>query len=126
MKTLVCHPDNLKKIKKELKSELPEDSVFSGCPLFNVRTDSTLDRDKPTGRYVLPSGTAVEKEKIRITYRFIEYGPEDLPWLLYAGIVTEERELLFYLVDDLHFKFVMQDASFMPRLDYRSFYPGTA
>jgi len=106
MKTIITHPDNLAHIKAKLISKgvdrngdvLPED-VFCSVP---IRTNAFLDRDKPTGKYIV-DGKVVDKEEIKVEERFVVYGPEDLDYLLYAGLIEEERKWLFYGMDDSFF-----------------------
>lgn len=50
-------------------------------------------------KYRLPDKDLVEREKIRINNRFISYGPEDLDWLLYSGLVKVEKERVYFIGD---------------------------
>ncbi len=78
---------------------------------FRVRTDPSIDQFKPTGRYKLQDGKTVDKSSINIKTKFIEYGPEDVDWLVYAGLITEEQEMVFFVIEDTMFR-VRHD--FMP------------
>ena len=50
------------------------------------------------GLYSIPGcPDPVSADGVRFSTPFIEYGPEDLDFLLYAGIVTEHRSTLFYI-----------------------------
>lgn len=100
MPSIVCHPDNWEAV------------------------NAKIDRgqfDKPTGKYRLPNGKSVAKEQVVVKERFIEYGPEDVDWLLYAGVITEEREMVFYVVDD-----AISYNPMPPVLDRRIIYMPTA
>jgi hypothetical protein len=89
---IICHPDNWNKVK----------SQFSSATLqqFEIRTDPYVERDKLSGKYVLPNGKRVVRQDIHIRTRFITYGPEDFDYLLYAKIISEDREMVFYVMDD--------------------------
>jgi hypothetical protein len=60
------------------------------------------------------SEKTVEKDKLQIKDSLVEYGPEDIDWLLYAGRVTEEREMLFYLVEDSLFRMRYEAMPILP------------
>lgn len=119
---IFCHPDNLEAIKSQIDRG-QFDKPGSMFAEFQVRTNSHMERDKPTGRYRLPNGRSVYKDEIVVRDRFIEYGPEDIEWLVCAGIVTEEREMVFYAIDDPVFKLSF-DMS--PVLDRRIIFAATA
>ena len=102
MPTIICHPDNFEALKRKVdKGEFTRPGFTFAD--FRVATSSAMERDKPSGRYKLPGGRIAEKADIIVEDRFVTYGPEDLEWLLYAGIMSEERELVFMLVDDIIF-----------------------
>ena len=112
---IVTHPDNWSKVKAiverdENLSRQFSPSAFTGSSFCGeqIRTDPYMERDKPTGRWRLPDGRCVAKEDIEIKTRFITYGPEDFDWLLYIGVISEEREMLFYKIDEQLFR-VMVD-----------------
>lgn len=112
MPSIVCHPDNWDSVKAKLdrgQFDKPGEMFAE----FRVRTDKHMERDKPTGRYKLPNGKAVAKDEIVVKERFVEYGPEDVEWLVYAGIITEEREMLFYVIDDTMFRVAYDFAPIM-------------
>lgn len=65
-----------------------------------------MERDKWTGRYILPDGRAVAPEEVRVPDgRFFEYGTESIQVLLWWGVIREEREALFIVVDDRKLRF---------------------
>ena len=115
MTLIVCHPDNLEAVKTAIQGG-KFDKPTAWSLDFRIQANTLMDRDKATGRYKLPNGKAVLKEQIVVRERFFTYGPEDLDWLLYAGIIHEEREMLVYVIDDLAFR-VSYDQ--MPRLQNR-------
>lgn len=123
MPSIVCHPDNWEAVKAKIDRG-QFDKPGSMFAEFRVRTNPHMERDKPTGRYKLSNGKTVAKEKIFIKERFVEYGPEDVDWLLYAGIITEEREMVLYVVDDAMFR--MSYNPMPPVLDRRVIYMPTA
>ena len=99
MPRIVCHPDNLTVLRKQVDAGRFDDprSMWND---FVIQTNSAMQREKPTGKYRLPDGRIVERDQIKLSERFTEYGPEDLDWLLLVGLVTEEKELLFYVIKD--------------------------
>lgn len=123
MPSIVCHPDNWEAVKAKIDRG-QFDKPGSMFAEFRVRTNPHMERDKPTGRYKLPHGKVVAKEEIVVRERFIEYGPEDVEWLIYAGIITEEREMVFYVIDDAMFR--MSYNPIPPVLDRRIIYMPTA
>ena len=123
MPSIVCHPDNWEAVKAKIdRGQL--DKPGSMFLEFRVRTNPHMERDKPTGKYKLPNGKAVAKDEIVVKERFVEYGPEDVEWLIYAGIITEEREMVFYVIDDAMFR--MSYNPIPPVLDRRIIYMPTA
>lgn len=98
-KTIFTHPDNVALLKHRLGTG-EFDGGMDLLPYFTIRPSSILERDKPTGRYVLPGGDVVERDAVCVEGRFFTYGPEDVDYLLWAGVIQEERELLFVIMDD--------------------------
>jgi hypothetical protein len=99
VQTLLTHPVNFQLLRAELGRLMgPSDDLdmFSG---FRVRPCASMAADRHTGFYLV-DGRPTDPAFLRIQTRFIEYGPEDIPYLLYAGIIAEEREPLFYLMSD--------------------------
>ncbi len=102
MKRIFCHPENWRAVRSAFKHELNGFGI-------EIHTNPFMEKTKPTGKYVI-GGKVFEKSEIRVKHKFIEYGPEDLDWLLYAGIATEDREMLFYVVDESMFRMSMDYA----------------
>lgn len=99
MTTIITHPRNLELLRKAVDAgEYDRGQTF---PMITIRTSESMEPDKPTGRFILPGGRAVKREEIRLRKgRFVEYGPEDVGYLLFAGVIREEREPLFYMMED--------------------------
>jgi len=119
MKTIVTHPDNVNWLQAKLEAEERKSNPdsFHGffSPLlfsFTIKPNPNIERDKATGRYKLFDGRTVAKADICIRTKFITYGPEDIDWLLSMGLITEERERLFYEVDE---RFTMRFFDFTPK-----------
>ena len=115
MKTIVCHPSNWEAVKAKINRghfDGPGVGMFDD---FTVKTNPHMDRDKPTGRYtILASEKTVEKDKLQIKESLVEYGPEDIDWLLYSGRVTEEREMLFFVVNESLFRMRYESMPILP------------
>ena len=98
--TIITHPANLAALRAAVdrgEHDPPRDPF----PMFELRTNPHMERDKPTGRYYIEgAGWPLPPEEIEIDCGFYTYGPEDLEFLLMAGMVTEEREALFYVMDN--------------------------
>lgn len=90
-----CHPDNLEALMRKMH---PLERM--SLDAYKPRTDPYLERDKPSGKFRLPDGRVVERDQIVIKERFVTYGPEDFDWLVYAGIITETRDMVFYVIED--------------------------
>lgn len=95
---LYTHPSNLEEVKKVAQGMERRDPTGFLDMVFGVevRTSPWLPKSRKTGKYVLPDGSVVDAEDVRVDGRFVEYGPEDLEVLLFFGIVTEHEELLFW------------------------------
>ncbi len=98
MKKLITHPDNLKHFKDVFEDDSSPENLFVS---MQVITEQHMDRERPTGRWIVPGGKAVARDDVRIPWgRFAEWGPEDLPFLQRMGMVRPQMEPLFYLMDD--------------------------
>lgn len=98
MKRIICHPDNLPLLKQCANHF---DMGASPSVSIPVTTSRYMEKDKPTGRIIAPDGTASDREGWEFQRDdFTTWEETDLPWLLALGIVTEERELLFYMMED--------------------------
>lgn len=96
---IIAHPDNITLLRDRIDQEAVHLTVGTWAATQAVQFVASpyMDRTKKTGRYILPGGRVVERDRVRVTEgRFIEYGPEDIPELLRRGIISEEEELLFY------------------------------
>lgn len=105
MTTIYCHPDNLQKLKAAVsRGEFNQrrQSIFSDE--IKVVASPHVDKHKPTGRYLMPVGPPLEPKDVRIRTRFIDYGPEDVDYLVYAGVIKPEVEAYYYVVDEPAFR----------------------
>ena len=91
---IIAHPVNIEALRCQIKRS---DIVLDNLELI---ANEMIPRDRPTGKYQLPTGELVEAGMVFVRTRFFQYGPEDLEYLLFAGIVSEEREMVFYQLDD--------------------------
>lgn len=117
MPTLFCHPDAWDGVQKAIgvhdsvRSCFPDFPILLSTCLFGMEVSfsSFMEKDKPSGRYVLPCGRVVDRADVLVSERFVEYGPEDIEWLLFSGVIKEERVLNYI---------IMQDMTFRPFMDY--------
>ncbi len=110
--TIVVHSDNVPELRelirkcKEFAGEFGEyfymKSHESSFDVIGVRLrgESFVEPSEKTGRYILPGGRAVPADQVNVVKGFITYGPEDLSWLLYAGIVEQEVVYPAYMISD--------------------------
>ena len=96
---LLCHPEALARLRDRLPNQ-SDPMGFAGGPVtfhgIPVRTSPYMEQDRLTGRYHLPDGRCVPADEIKVAYRFVEYGPEDLDLLLYMGLIDPEREMIIH------------------------------
>jgi hypothetical protein len=104
---IVTHPVNAAMLRKRFEVEQPRMPMgtFSWLNSVEIVESQLMERDKPTGRYILPDGQVVDRDSVLVRRRFVDYGPEDIPLLLYVGLIREEREPLFYQMDDSLWRF---------------------
>lgn len=108
MRTLICHPDNMEILKKQLTPVSRRDpriqaSLESTCgPLDGIKciSDPYMERTRKTGQYVMPDGNVSPKDQVRFGDRFCEYGPEDIELALFMGWITEEETLVYYMMQE--------------------------
>lgn len=96
---IVTHPDNEVLLHQALSAKHMVDHGALSILWLKIRTNPLMERDKPTGRYIL-NGRVVFACDVEFHTRFCVYGPRDIPYLLFAGIIQEEREPLFYEVNE--------------------------
>lgn len=104
---IVCHPDNVKHLEslaEQGKIYLPNAPMTANL-LYGVEviTEKHMEKDKPTGKYILPGGRKVERNQIRVREgRFTEWGhtEDEIKMLLHRGVIREERELVFIQLRD--------------------------
>lgn len=115
MPTLHTHPDNVKTLLKHIDQGVYDAGNFMPM-FFTVRDCAFMPKTKPTGRFVMPDGSVVDRSDVSIRERFVNYGPEDIDYLIYVGAIREETEILVTLMDDMwqfrmatNMPFVMQN-----------------
>jgi len=110
--TLVVHSDNEQVAKELIRKSKGFAGEIDGCfyikshkscfdmAAVRVRGESFVERSQKTGKFILPGGRVVSADQVNVVNGFITYGPEDLSWLLYAGIVSPEVFYPSYLIND--------------------------
>lgn len=104
---IITHPDN----RGLLESTYRSNRIPIGHPIFY---SPYVPKDEPTGQYVITVSTLPWRNMVRfertvlldeicIKQGFVTYGPEDLSFLLYSGMVYEHRKPLFYLLNDVNY-----------------------
>jgi len=106
---IYTHPDNVKQLAYEINKGVKPDYIHQRLPAHpwsvDVRENSDLDRERPTGKVHHPDGGVVSKEDFLWSPdRFITHDTDSLPWLIGLGIVKEEMEMLVYVVDESRFR----------------------
>jgi hypothetical protein len=104
--TIYTHPDNVEELRKKLRPAV--NNSTTGMALdwldslmgIDIVSDSHIEKDRTTGRYILPDNTVVEREDVCVEHRFFTYGPEDIWLLLLMGAIREERERSYYELND--------------------------
>lgn len=99
-KILICHPDVLREVRFETRLYHNPADLDVDFNRMEVRTNQYMDKYQKTGRYILPDGSHVLPEDVVVHDRFTEYGPEDIWYLMWAGIIQEEEAALFYLMEE--------------------------
>ena len=115
-KVLICHPD----VELDINVEVPYGLLND---LFDVRTNKYMEKYRETGRYILPDGSCVLPEDVKISDRFTEYGYEDIWYLLWSGVITKEKTALFYIMEDPTLLIMMEDPAEIDLYNPELFYP---
>lgn len=102
MQKIITHPNNLAVLRENI--ERKSGGLALGLLGIEIIASPFVDEFSLTGKYVLPNGEVVEGSgDWKIETRFVDYGPEDLDYLLKAGIVKVDRVRNFYLIDSIPF-----------------------
>lgn len=104
---LLVHPDN--EIWAEaLLYAVASVPPFVRIPYTGVVASAFVPAQGPTGRYVLSDGKVVARKNDDWEWKrgFISYGPEDLDYLIYAGVAKEQIGPVVWLWDDEKFAVV--------------------
>lgn len=125
--TLIVHSDNEQVVKQLIRKSKGFVCEVGECffikshkscldmATVRVRGESFVERSQETGKFILPGGRVVSADQVNVVSGFITYGPEDLSWLLYAGIVSPEVFYPSYLIND---RFVMDSPVFDPEISF--------
>jgi hypothetical protein len=99
MYKVVTHPENVEYLRNTVRNsrEIHPMFVFKG---IEITQSPYLPKDVLSGKYIQPDGRIVAKADILIKTRWIEYGPEDFDWLMFARIIKEHRERYYLVIDD--------------------------
>lgn len=99
MYKVVAHPENVEYLRNTVRNsrEIHPMFVFKG---IEITESPYLPKDVLSGKYIQPDGRIVAKADISIKTRWIEYGPEDFDWLMFARIIKEHRERYYLVIDD--------------------------
>lgn len=101
---IASHPANIEAVRKLCQEGKIGERQFRLFEDFEFISNPHLDRDRPNGKYRTLGGQPVAKADFSMKTRFVEYGPEDVDWLVMAGIVVECREMYFYILNDFEFR----------------------
>lgn len=107
MKKLVCHPKNWEEAKKFCeKIEAKTQNVFGVLGVEVIVSEHIPEKEfRGSFKY---QGNVVKKEDINIRTRFVTYGPDDVEWLEYAGIVEKILEPVFFMMEFPDFSKTLQ------------------
>jgi hypothetical protein len=103
---IVSHPANIDALMKTVQSG-KFDGQLRGWESVELIRNDLMERDKPNGKYQLPDGRTVEKADVIVSTRFIDYGPEDVDYLVMTWAIKECREMKFLIMDDSLLRFRM-------------------
>ena len=105
-----AHPDNIKWLKERF-TEVNEDRVVippDGYQFYYRGEELIANPYLPvfelTGKITLPGGMSEDPKRFTYRTRWVTYGPEDLDYLLYAGIATWERYRVFRCINMSSYK----------------------
>mgnify|MGYP000461603139 CR=1 FL=1 len=103
---LITHPDNVKKIERMCVSD---ESFASQAHLFHsgykLIECTFMPATRPSGMYSINGSGRFKPEDICVKTRFVTYGPEDLEYLVYAGIAREIQEMNILCMHETQFDF---------------------
>lgn len=124
--TIVVHPDNTQKLRESIRKcagfageygdylYIKSHKSSLDMVAVRIRSESFVGRSKTTGRFLV-GGRVVPVSQMKVVKGFITYGPEDLSWLLYAGIVEQEVVYPAYMISD---RFDMDSPVFDPDISF--------
>ncbi len=110
---ILTHPENAEWLRSELQKHNADDmdprlhkldpypSSLWKEPI-EIVAQPHLEKWTPTGNYTIPDGSTCDAASVRVVDRFVEYGPEDISWLVFAGVIRKEMKRHFYVVNPLY------------------------
>jgi len=110
---ILTHPDNLELVKGLCdRGDFDYRGSFGHLYGIEIVTNPHMEREKWTGRYILPDGNSVSPNLVRVPDgRFFEWGNSDLEikLLLEWGMIRKDMIPLFYAIREplFHFDFGM-------------------
>jgi hypothetical protein len=95
---LHMHPNTYEELKKALPNtkEISTKERLGGCL---VQVSEIVPEFCKEVLYRLPSGKLVKKDEVYVRSKFIDYGPEDLDWLLFSKTVVLEKQRAYYTIN---------------------------
>lgn len=102
---LCVHPDNVEAVRsglRKISARVGENVHVDFNPKylpFEIVASEFVPKEEFTGKYRLPSGAKVQPKDVCIVERFVTYGPEDLKYLLYSGMIVPDVEIVAYILD---------------------------
>lgn len=67
--------------------------------LKHIVANPSVSEDVPNNTFGPRGGPFVPRDEFKFIEPFIEYGPEDIPYLLYAGKIVEGRSMGGYIME---------------------------
>lgn len=109
MSYLVSHPDNIELLRRSLVETPPQVSPIDRLSGIEIRPDSAMEKDRSTGRYhVAGREGAVSRDQLAVPFGpFCELTGTDagVKMVLEWGLIEEEREVIYYLINEQHWNF---------------------
>lgn len=112
---LICTPELealLKKFGPGGSEPIPPDYAMKSfgystrLDAVDIVADPYMPKDVPTGKYIDQQGNVMAKDEIRVSDRFVEYGPEDLELLLFLGLLKPDRKTMAYFFNNYNYSFM--------------------
>lgn len=96
--SIITHPANVATIRKAVP-------VRHGIDMWDnndvkIIENPHMEKEAPTGQYILPDGKVVPPGEVRVQEKFTSYGPDDIWFLEWAGIIRKEMKMVFFMMED--------------------------